>query len=192
GDEEIRGAKLNYKWPKPDEKFFVPDGVREHFANGMGKRGKELNAAWLKLFGEYKKAHPELADHLEKMQKRELPAGWDKNLPTYPADKKGKATRDVNGDVLNVVAQNVPWVVGGSADLAPSTKTRLKFKDAGDFSAHETGRNLHFGIREHAMGAILNGLSLSKIRPFGSGFLIFSAYGRAPIRPAAVMDIPVI
>src|SRR5262249_27269790 len=192
GDAEIRGAKGNYGWPKPDENFYVPDGAREHFTNGIGKRGAEKQMAWEKLFAEYKKSFPEQADHLEKMQKRELPDGWDKNLPSYPADKKGKATRDVNGEVLNAVAQNVPWVIGGSADLAPSTKTRLKFHGAGDFSATESGRNMHFGIREHVMGAILNGLSLSKVRPFGSGFLIFSDYGRAPIRLAAIMEIPVI
>ncbi len=190
GEEEIRLTKQNYGWPKPDEKFYVPDGVREHFAAGMGKRGKELRTAWFALFERYKKDYPELADQLERMQKRQLPEGWDKNLPSYPADPKGKASRDSSGEVLNAFAKNIPWLMGGSADLAPSTKTLLKGLPS--FSATENGRNLHFGVREHAMGAILNGLSLCKVRPYGSGFLIFSDYGRAPIRLAAIMEIPVI
>ena len=189
GDEEIRLTKKNYGWPE-DAKFLVPDGVYQHFADGMGKRGKEQRDAWFGLVERYKKDHPDLADQLERMQKRQLPEGWDKNLPTYPADRKGKASRDSSGEVLNAFAKNIPWLMGGAADLAPSTKTLLKF--TGSFSASETGRNFHFGIREHAMGAILNGLSLSKVRPYGSGFLIFSDYGRAPIRLAAIMEIPVI
>src|SRR5262249_24960165 len=149
--------------------------------------------AWFKMVEGYRKQHPDLADQLERMQKRQLPEGWDKGLPTYPADAKGKATRDVSGDVLNGLAKNVSWLMGGSADLAPSTQTRLKFDGAGDFEAGQYGgRNFHFGIREHAMGAILNGLSLSKVRPYGSGFLIFSDYGKAPLRLAAIMEIPVI
>jgi transketolase len=192
GEDEIKATKHAYGWPE-DAKFLVPDGVREHFAAGIGKRGKELREAWHKLFESYRSKYPQLADHQEKMQKRELPAGWDKGLPTYPADPKGKATRDVDGDVLNVLAKNVPWFMGGAADLAPSTKTRLKFEGSGDFEAGSySGRNFHFGIREHAMGAFINGMSLSKIRPFGSGFLIFSEYGRMPIRLAAIMEIPVI
>jgi transketolase len=192
GEEEIRLTKRNYGWPE-DAKFLVPDGVYDHFKSGIGKRGKELRDAWFAKFKEYKAKHPELADGLERMQKRELPAGWDKNLPTFPADPKGKAGREVSGQVLNVLAQNVPWLMGGSADLAPSTKTRLTFKEAGDFEAgNYAGRNLHFGIREHAMGAVLNGMALAKVRSYGSGFLIFSDYGRAPIRLAAIMEIPVI
>src|SRR5205814_1089345 len=144
-------------------------------------------------FKEYQGQHPELADHLRRMQRRELPEGWDKNLPTFPPDPKGLASRDSSGKVLNAFAKNIPWLIGGAADLAPSTKTRLTFDGAGDFEAVTYGgRNFHFGIREHAMGAILNGMSLSKVRPFGSGFLIFSDYGRAPIRLAAIMEIPVI
>jgi transketolase len=191
GEEEIRLTKRAYGWPE-DAKFLVPDGVREHFANGMGKRGKELRTAWEALLAKYRQAFPELAEQAQLMQKRELPEGWDKNFPTYPSDKKGKATRDVNGEVLNIAAKNIPWLIGGSADLAPSTKTRLTFKEAGDFTAEQTGRNFHFGIREHAMGAVLNGMSLCKIRPYGSGFLIFSDYGKAPLRLAAIMEIPVI
>src|SRR5262249_21127346 len=126
-------------------------------------------------------------------QRRELPDGWDKGIPAFPTDAKGMGGRDASAKVLNAVAPNIPWLLGGSADLAPSTKTRLTFDGAGDFEAATNGgRNFHFGIREHAMGAVLNGLSLSKIRPYGSGFLIFSDYGRAPIRLAAIMEIPVI
>jgi transketolase len=192
GEDEIRAAKRNYGWPE-DAKFLVPPGVREEFARGIGKRGRALRDAWMDCFKSYKKQYPQLADQLYKMQHRELPDGWDKDLPTFPADPKGLASRDSSGKVLNVLAQNVPWLIGGAADLSPSTKTRLTFDGAGDFEAgNHAGRNLHFGIREHAMGAVLNGLSLSKVRPFGSGFLIFSDYGRAPIRLAALMEIPVV
>jgi len=145
------------------------------------------------LFESYRAKYPEKADALYRMQHRQLPEGWDKGLPSFPPDPKGLAGRDASAKVLNAVAQNIPWIIGGSADLAPSTKTRLTFEGAGDFEAGSYGgRNFHFGIREHAMGAILNGLSLSKVRPYGSGFLIFSDYGRAPIRLAAIMEIPVI
>ena len=167
--------------------------MREHFQAGIGARGQALQAAWWTTFEEYRRQYPELAEHGYRMLRRELPDGWDRGLPTFPADAKGMATRDASSQVLNVLAKNVPWLLGGSADLAPSCKTRLTFDGAGDFSAeNHAGRNLHFGIREHAMGAILNGLSLSKIRPFGSGFLIFSDYARAAIRLSALMEIPVI
>src|SRR6516164_5064735 len=192
GEEEVRLTKRNYGWPE-DAKFLVPDGVYEHFRDGIGKRGRELNQAWRALFEEYRKQYRDLGDRLFRMQRRQLPEGWDKDLPTFPADPKGKATRETSGLVLNALAKNVPWIMGGSADLAPSTKTRLTFEGAGDFNAaNPGGRNLHFGIREHAMGAILNGLSLCKVRPYGSGFLIFSDYGRNPLRLAAIMEIPVI
>jgi transketolase len=192
GEDEIRLAKRRYGWPE-DAKFLVPDGVRENFANGMAKRGSELRKAWESMFGAYKRDHPDLADHLERMQRRELPVGWDKNLPTFPVDPKGLATRDSSAKVLNVLAQNIPWLIGGAADLWPSTKTRLTFEGAGDFEpGHYNGRNFHFGIREHAMCSILNGMSLSKIRAFGSGFLIFSDYSRPPMRLAALMEIPTI
>jgi transketolase len=192
GEDEIRGTKRNYGWPE-DEQFLVPEGVREHFAAGIGARGRELRESWLDLYDEYGRAHPELADQLLRMQRRELPDGWDAEIPDFPADEKGVAGRDASGQVLNALARRVPWLLGGSADLAPSTLTRLTFDGAGDFSAEDRGgRNFHFGIREHAMGAVVNGLSLSKIRPYGSGFLIFSDYGRAPIRLAAIMEIPAI
>jgi transketolase len=192
GEEEIRLTKRNYGWPE-DAKFLVPDGVREHFNNGIGARGHTLRTAWMAMFEEYKKKFPQLADHLYKMQHRHLPDGWDRDLPVFPVDAKGVAGRDASAKAQNAAAKNIPWLIGGSADLAPSTKTRLTFEGAGDFSAeNRAGRNFHFGIREHAMGAILNGMSLSKIRDFGSGFLIFSDYGRAPIRLSAIMELPVI
>jgi transketolase len=192
GEEEIKLTKRFYGWPE-DAKFLVPDGVREHFAAGIGARGAKLRGEWMTLFESYKAKYPAEADALFRMQHRQLPEGWDKGLPVFPADPKGVAGRDASAKILNVVAQNIPWLLGGAADLAPSTKTRLTFDGAGDFEAHSYGgRNMHFGIREHAMGAILNGLSLSKIRPYGSGFLIFSDYGKAPIRLASIMEIPVL
>jgi len=192
GEEEVRLTKRSYGWPE-DAKFLVPDGVRENFAQGIGARGRAASQAWMKKFEDYKAKYPDLADHIYKMQHRELPAGWDKGLPIFPADPKGIASRDSSAKVLNVIAQNVPWLVGGAADLAPSTKTRLTFDGAGDFNAtNYGGRNFHFGIREHAMCAIVNGMSLSKLRPFGSTFLIFSDYAKGAIRLSAIMEIPVI
>ncbi len=171
----------------------MPDEVYEHFHQGMGLRGKELRHAWFARVEWYCAEYPELADQLYRMQHRELPIGWDSNLPSFPADRKGIATRNSSGLVQNAIARNVPWLMGGSADLAPSTKTRLTFDGAGDFQAgSHDGRNLHFGIREHAMGAILNGMATVKVRAYGSGFLIFSDYGRMPIRLAAMMELPVI
>jgi transketolase len=192
GEDEVRATKRAYGWPE-DAQFLVPDEVVEHFASGVGRRGRTARDAWFELFAAYEAEHPELAAELRRMQRRELPDGWDAGLPEFPADSKGVSGRDASGVVLNALAENVPWLLGGAADLAPSTKTRLTFDGAGDFSAGDRhGRNLHFGIREHAMGAILNGLALSKVRPFGSGFLIFSDYGRAPIRLASLMEIPVV
>jgi transketolase len=191
GDEEVRIVKRAYGWPD-DSRFLVPDGVREHFAAGIGKRGSGARAAWTRRFAEYREKFPEMAVEIEQMQKRELPAGWDRNLPSFPADAKGLAGRDASGKVLNVLAQNVPWLLGGSADLGPSNKTTLTFEGAGDFQADgPSGRNLHFGIREHSMGAIVNGLSLSKMRPFGATFFIFSDYARPAIRLAALMELPI-
>jgi transketolase len=192
GREEIKLAKRSYGWPE-DAEFLVPEGVRRHFEAGIGARGQALHDAWWTRFEGYKREYPELADHGYRMLRRELPDGWGSRLPAFVADAKGLATRDASSHTLNALAENVPWLLGGSADLAPSCKTRLTFEGAGDFTGgHPAGRNLHFGIREHAMGAVLNGLSLSKIRPFGSGFLIFSDYGRAAIRLSALMEIPVI
>ena len=191
GEDEIRLTKRNYGWPE-EAKFLVPSEVPQHFADGMGVRGHAAREAWIALFNAYKAQYPELANHLLKMQRRELPTDWAKDLPVFPTDAKGVAGRDAGAKVLNAIAKNVPWLIGGSADLAPSTKTRLTFDGAGDLTPERSGRNLHFGIREHAMGAILNGLSLSKVRPFGSGFLIFSDYAKAPIRLSALMEIPTI
>jgi len=192
GEEEVRLAKRSYGWPE-DAKFFVPDGVREHFMAGIGARGAEARRLWTELFASYKSTYAELASEIEMMQRRELPSGWDRNLPVFPADKKGIAGRDASGQVLNVLAQNIPWFLGGSADLGSSNRTALKYEGAGDFEAdNPVGKNLHFGVREHAMSAIVNGLSLSKLRPFAGTFLIFSDYARPAIRLAALMELPTI
>ena len=190
GEEEIKGTKRNYGWPE-DKKFHVPDGVYDHFKGNMGKRGADAQAAWNKLFSEYKTKHPQLAEHLDLMQKRELPKGWDKDIPVFPTDPKGVAGRDASGKVLNAIAKNVPWLIGGSADLAPSTKTRLTFDGAGDFTAQSYGgRNLHYGVRELSMGACLNGMAVSKLRPYGSGFMVFSDFCKPTIRLSAIMEVP--
>ena len=192
GEDEIRLAKRNYGWPE-DKTFYVPDGVYEFFRQGIGQRGKQLRDAWFSEIGEYRKKYPELAEELFRMQHRQLPEDWDRDLPEFPADPKGIATRESSAKVLNALAKNIPWLIGGSADLAPSTKTRLTSEGAGDFSAENyAGRNFHFGIREHAMGAILNGMSLVKVRPFGSGFFIFVDYMRGALRLSALMELPVI
>ena len=192
GVEEIRLAKRSYGWPE-DAKFLVPDGVREHFSAGIGQRGGKLRAIWSASMETYRAKYPELADQIEKMQKRKLPDGWDTDLPSFPANSKGLASRDSSAKVLNAIASHYPWLIGGAADLAPSTKTRLTFEAAGDFEAEKYGgRNLHFGIREHAMGAIVNGLALSKIRAYGSTFLIFSDYMKPAIRLSALMQLPAI
>ena len=192
GEEEVRLTKRAYGWPE-DAKFLVPDGVRERFAAGIGARGAEARRKWTDLFAGYRAKYPALAVEVEQMQKRELPAGWDRNLPVFPADAKGIAGRDASGQVLNVLAQNVPWFLGGSADLGPSNKTTLKYEGAGDLEPDTPGgRNLHFGIREHAMGAAVNGLSLSKLRAFGATFFIFSDYARPAIRLSALMELPTI
>ena len=192
GPDEVKLAKKSYGWPE-DAQFLVPDGVYDHFQQGIGTRGKALRVAWFDKVAKYQAAHPDLADQLYKIQHRQLPDGWDQDLPIFPASPKGEATRISNGKVLNAVAQRVPWLLGGSADLAPSTKTLLTFEGAGNLQADNYGgRNMHFGVREHAMGAIMNGMALVKLRAYGAGFLIFSDYGRAPIRLAAIMEVPVI
>src|SRR5882672_5608971 len=192
GEEEVRLTKRAYGWPE-DAKFLVPDGVMVHFDAGIGARGAEARRRWDALFADYRKQFPELATEIEQMQRRELPAGWDRNLPTFPPDPKGIAGRDASGQVLNVLAENIPWFLGGSADLGTSNKTTLKFPNAGDFEAESPGgRNFHFGIREHAMAAIVNGLSLSKLRAYGATFVIFSDYARPAIRLSALMELPTI
>jgi transketolase len=192
GDEEVRLTKRSYGWPE-EAKFLVPDGVYEHFAAGVGARGAKARQQWTELFAAYRAKYPELANEIEQMQKRELPAGWDRNLPVFPPDPKGIAGRDASGKVLNVLAQNIPWFFGGSADLGPSNKTTLTYEGAGDFQVDSPGgKNLHFGIREHAMAATVNGLALSKLRAFGATFFIFSDYARPAIRLSALMELPAI
>ncbi|HTZ46574.1 MAG TPA: transketolase [Verrucomicrobiae bacterium] len=192
GDEEIRLTKRGYGWPE-DAKFLVPDGVYDHFKAGIGARGSEAEKQWNTLFADYRAKYPELAKEIDLMQRRELPQGWDRNLPVFATDPKGIAGRDASGKVLNVLAQNIPWFLGGSADLGPSNKTTLSYEGAGNFQADTPGgKNLHFGIREHAMAAIVNGLSLSKLRAFGATFFIFSDYARPAIRLSALMELPTI
>jgi transketolase len=192
GEAEVKLVKKNYGWPE-DAKFLVPDGVYDQFKNGVGKRGAAAHSAWNAKFAEYKKQFPQLADQLNRMQSGQLPDGWDKNLPSFPADPKGMATRDSSGKTLNVLAANIPWLIGGSADLAKSNKTNLTFEGAGDFfpDAYH-GRNIHFGVREHAMGAIINGMTLSKLRAFSATFFNFSDYMRPSMRLGALMEIPAI
>jgi transketolase len=190
GDEEVTLTKRSYGWPE-GARFLVPDGVREHFAAGIGARGAAARSKWTALLASYRAANPELASEIDQMQRRELPAGWDRKLPAFPADANGVAGRDASGKVLNVLAQSIPWFLGGSADLGPSNKTTLTYEGAGDFQAGSwSGKNLHFGIREHAMAAIVNGLGLSKVRAFGATFFIFSDYARPAIRLAALMELP--
>lgn len=190
GEDEVRLVKKFYGWPV-DAKFLVPEEVRENFRQGIGKRGADLRAKWSKQFSEYSQKFPEQAEQLSQIQHHELPSGWDKNLPTFPADAKGVATRESSGKVLNVLAQNIGWIIGGSADLATSNKTTLKFEGAGDFKpGNYGGRNLHFGVREHAMAAAVNGMTISGLRAFGATFFNFSDYMRASIRLAALMQLP--
>jgi transketolase len=192
GEEEVRGAKRAYGWPE-ESSFLVPDGVYQHFADGIGKRGAERRGAWLSLLARYKAQYPALAAELEMINQHDLPEGWDSDIPHFPADAKGLASRDASQKVLNAIAPHVPWMLGGAADLAPSTKSNMTFAGADSFEAENYGgRNLHFGIREHAMGSICNGLALSALRPYGSGFLIFSDYMKPPIRLSAIMEVPVL
>jgi transketolase len=190
GEEEVKLTKRFYGWPE-DAKFLVPDGVRENFRDVMGKRGRQLSSEWDTLFSRYSKQYPDLAAQFEHMQKREPADGWDKELPTFAPDAKGLGTRDSSSKVLNAIAKNHPWLMGGSADLYPSTKTRLTFDGAGDFEAnHYNARNFHFGIREHSMGAIVNGMALANIRAYGSTFFVFTDYMKMPIRLSAIMEVP--
>ena len=192
GEEEVKLTKRAYGWPE-DAKFLIPDGVYDHFQSGIGKRGKTLRDAWSTKFDAYRTKNAALADEINRMEHRLLPEGWDKDLPAFPADAKGLATRDSSGKVENAIGKNVPWLIGGSADLAPSTKTLLTFEGATGFQAgNYSGRNLHFGIREHAMSAIVNGMSLTKVRPFGATFFVFTDYMRGGLRLSALMEIPVI
>jgi len=188
GEGEVRLTKKFYGWPE-DAHFLVPDGVYDHFAAGIGARGGAANRAWKELFAAYAAKYPDLARVFDLMQKREMPDDWETAIATFPPDEKGLASRDSSGKVLNALVKRVPWLIGGAADLSPSTKTDIK--DAASFEAHHyAGRNFHFGVREHAMGAIVNGMALSKLRPYGSGFLIFSDYMRMPVRLSSLMELP--
>jgi transketolase len=190
GEAEVKLVKKNYGWPE-DAKFLVPDGVYDQFKNGVAKRGAEAHAAWVAKFGEYKSQFPDLAAQLEQIRDRKLPDGWDKDVPQFPADAKGMATRESGGKVLNALAKNIPWLIGGSADLGHSNKTNLTFEGAGDFRPGEYGgRNVHFGVREHGMGAIVNGLNVSRLRAFSATFFNFSDYMRPSMRLAALMEAP--
>jgi transketolase len=192
GEEEVKLTKRNYGWPE-DAKFLIPDGVYQEFQNGVGKRGKQLHDEWSARLDSYRAKHAALADEISLMERRQLPDGWDKDLPSFPADAKGLATRDSSAKIENAIAKNVPWFMGGSADLAPSTKTLITFEDAKGFQPENyAGRNMHFGIREHAMAATINGMSLTKVRPFGATFFVFTDYMRGGVRLSAIMGIPVI
>ena len=192
GEAEVKLVKKNYGWPE-DAKFLVPDGVYDQFKIGVGKRGAQVHAAWRTRFEEYKKQFPQPADQIDRMLTGRLPEGWDKDLPSFSADGKGIATRDASGKTLNVLARNIPWLVGGSADLAKSNKTNLTFEGAGEFYPNEyRGRNIHFGVREHAMGAIVNGMTLCKLRSYSATFFNFSDYMRPSMRLGALMEIPAI
>ncbi|MEO8449078.1 MAG: transketolase [Gemmatimonadota bacterium] len=194
GKDEVRRAKEFYGW-NPDQEFVVPGGVREHFAGQMGRRGAELRASWIGRFADYRTRYPDLADQISRMQDHELPADWDRDIPVFPADPKGVASRDASSKVLNALARRIPWLLGGAADLSPSTKTELTFEGVGSFQAPEHGgsyggRNFHFGIREHAMCAAANGMALCGLRPFTGSFLTFSDYARGALRIAALMRVP--
>jgi len=197
GADELKLTKAFFGFD-PDKSFVVPDAVPKHFAEGLGARGAKAHADWDKLLAGYRAAYPDLAKQVDAIQAGTLPEGWDADLPSFPADPKGVATRDASGKVLNAIAQRVPWVLGGAADLSPSTKTNLTFPGAGSFEAPDSGignyagRNLHFGIREHAMCAAVNGMTLSGLRAFGSGFLIFTDYARGSIRLSALMELSTI
>src|SRR5207302_10697626 len=167
--------------------FVVPGGVLEHFQDGIGRRGRELSARWDDLFGKYGKGFAELADQVNRMQRRDVPDGWDKNLPSFPADPKGIASRESSGKVLNALAQNIPWLVGGSADLAKSNKVDLKMPGAGDFQADNyAGRNFHFGVREHGMASAANGMAVSRLKVFNATFFNFTDYMKPSMRLAAL------
>ena len=190
GEEEIRGAKKSYGWPE-DAQFLVPPEAKAHFHDQIAGRGAPLREAWEAMFERYRESYPDEAREIEGMRQGKLPEGWDAELPVFEADAKGIASREASGKVLNAIAPKVPFLVGGAADLSPSTKTDIK--DADSLEPHSPGgRNVHFGIREHGMGSIANGMALSYLRSYTGTFLVFSDYMRPPIRLAAIMEVPVI
>ena len=187
GEDNVRATKKAYGWPE-DKSFYVPEGVAEHFHGAIADRGEALREKWEATVEQYRAAHPDLAAELDLMLKDKLPEGWDADIPVFPADEKGLASRDSGGKVLNALAARVPWLIGGSADLAPSTKTDIKGKPS--FEADNYGgQNFHFGVREHGMGGVVNGMTLSHLRSYGSTFLVFADYMRAPIRLSAIMEL---
>ena len=187
GEDNVRATKKAYGWPE-DKQFYVPEGVAEHFHDAIADRGTALREAWEQTFARYRDAEPALAAELDLMLKDKLPDDWDADIPEFPADEKGLASRDSGGKVLNALAAKVPWLIGGSADLAPSTKTDIKGKAS--FEADNYGgQNFHFGVREHGMGGVVNGMTLSHLRSYGSTFLVFADYMRAPIRLSAIMEL---
>jgi transketolase len=196
GEAEISAAKKTYGWP--DEKFLVPEEFVTHFQEQLGKRGGVSRRRWDELFTAYSRQYPDLAQMVEHIQNGTLPEDWDKHCTEFAVDPKGLATRQSSSDCLNMVGRGIPWLLGGSADLAPSCLTQLKFDGANDFMPPSSGwgtfagRNLHFGIREHAMGSILNGLAASGLRPFASTFLVFSDYMKPPVRLSAISELPCI
>ena len=192
GADNVRATKKAYGWPE-DAQFLVPDGVADAFHGVISKRGKAAREAWQREFERYRKTFPKEAAEFDLLREGKLPDGWDTDIPVFPADAKGIASRDAGGKVLNAIAPHVPMLIGGAADLAPSTKTNLTFEGAGAFEANRyDGRNMHFGVREHAMGAIANGMALSYLRSYSATFLVFADYMRAPIRLAAIMEVPVV
>jgi transketolase len=192
GEDEVRETKRVYGWPE-DAQFLVPDGVKEHFAEGIGKRGAELSAAWREMLSAYAEENAELAAEIEATQRRELPEGWDVDIPSFEPDEKGLATRKASNQVQNSISERLPWLLAGSADLTDSTSVRLDLDGSGDFEPRNySGRQLHYGIREHESAAISNGLSLCKLRPLWSTYLTFSDYARPAIRLSALMELPVI
>lgn len=190
GEDEIRGAKKSYGWPQ-DEQFRVPPEAKDNFTRAVSGRGRSLREAWEAMFARYHTAHPDLAKALDALRQGRMPEEWEQALPDFPADAKGIASREASGKIINAIAEHAPWLVGGAADLSPSTKTDVKDAPSLD-AAHPGGRNLHFGVREHAMGAIANGMALTYLRPYAGTFLVFSDYMRPPIRLAAIMELPVI
>jgi len=191
GADEIKLTKAFYQWNEPD--FFVPQDVYEHFRQGMGARGAKLHKSWKSKLKKYGKEFPELAAELANIDSRELPSGWESAVPTFPADAKGMASRASGGKVLNAVAAKIPWLIGGSADLAPSTLTLITAEGSGDFEPNNyNARNFHWGIREHGMAAALNGMALSGLRPYGATFFVFTDYMRPSMRLAAIMKQPVL
>ncbi len=190
--ELVAKTKAAYGWPE-DAQFLVPDGVREAFTGAVTERGAPAREAWQDLFRRYAEAHPDDAKAFDLMREGKLPEGWDRDLPVFPADEKGMASRDASGKVLNAIGPGLPGLLGGAADLSPSTKTDMKWEGAGSFEADNYGgRNLHFGVREHAMGSAANGMALSYLRAYTGTFLVFADYMRPPVRLAAIMELPVV